>query len=112
MFELNDNLEVKKELFEGTVIYTIDNFYKNPKEVENYLFGKPNEIPLHKIHEMSNHHAMLAQTPCRWSSWWSRRTSWSPCAGGMGGTGSRLCRQRRLPGRSWSRGPPAPWRSS
>jgi len=51
MFELNDNLEVKKELFEGTVIYTIDDFYKNPKEVENYLFGKPNEIPLHKIHE-------------------------------------------------------------
>ena len=51
MFELNDNLQVKKELFEGTVIYTIDDFYKNPKEVENYLFGKPNEIPLHKIHE-------------------------------------------------------------
>ena len=51
MFELNDNLEVKKELFEGTVIYTIDDFYKNPKEVENYLFGKPSEIPLHKRHE-------------------------------------------------------------
>ena len=27
---------------------------------------------LHKIHEMSNHHAMLGQTPCRWSSWWSK----------------------------------------
>ena len=51
MFELNDNLEVKKELFEGTVIYTIDDFYKNPLEVENYLFGKPNEIPLHKRYE-------------------------------------------------------------
>ena len=51
MFELNENLEIKKELFEGTVIYTIDDFYKNPKEVENYLFGKPNEIPLHKIYE-------------------------------------------------------------
>ncbi len=29
MFELNENLEIKKELFEGTVIYTIDDFYKN-----------------------------------------------------------------------------------
>ena len=51
MFELNENLKIKKELFEGTAIYTIDDFYKNPKEIENYLFGKPNEIPLHKIYE-------------------------------------------------------------
>jgi len=51
MFELNENLKIEKELFEGTVIYTIDDFYKNPKEVENYLFGKPSEIPLHKRHE-------------------------------------------------------------
>ena len=51
MFELNENLKIKKELFEGTVIYTIDDFYRNPKEVENYLFGKPSEIPLHKRHE-------------------------------------------------------------
>ena len=51
MFELNENLKIEKELFEGTVIYTIDDFYKNPKEVENYLFGKPNEIPLHKIYD-------------------------------------------------------------
>ena len=51
MFELNENLKIEKELFEGTVIYTIDDFYKNPKEVENYLFSKPNEIPLHKIWE-------------------------------------------------------------
>ena len=28
MFELNENLEIKEELFQGTVIYTID-FYKN-----------------------------------------------------------------------------------
>ena len=56
MFELNENLKIKKELFEGTVIYTIDDFYKNPKEVENYLFGKPDEIPLHK--GMRNHHLM------------------------------------------------------
>ena len=56
MFELNENLKIEKELFEGTVIYTIDDFYKNPKEVENYLFGKPSEIPLHKRYE--NHHLM------------------------------------------------------
>ena len=51
MFELNENLKIEKELFEGTVIYSIDDFYKNPKEVENYLFGKPSEIPLHKRYE-------------------------------------------------------------
>ena len=51
MFELNENLEIKKELFQGTVIYTIDDFYKNPKKVENYLFGEPNKISLHKIDE-------------------------------------------------------------
>ena len=51
MFELNENLEIKKELFQETVIYTIDNFYKHPQKVENYLFGEPDQIPLHKIHE-------------------------------------------------------------
>ena len=51
MFELNDNLEIKKELFRGTIIYTIDDFYKHPQEIENYLFGQPNNIPLHKIWE-------------------------------------------------------------
>ena len=48
MFELNDNLEIKKELFEGSIIYTIDDFYKYPQEVDDYLFGQPNKIPLHK----------------------------------------------------------------
>ena len=51
MFELNDNLQIKKELFRGTIIYTIDDFYKNPQKVENYLFGVPDEIPLHKMDE-------------------------------------------------------------
>ena len=51
MFELNDNLEIKKELFRGTTIYTIDDFYKNPQGVENYLFGQPNKISLHKMDE-------------------------------------------------------------
>ena len=48
MFELNDNLEIKKELFQGSIIYTIDDFYKYPQEVDDYLFGQPNKIPLHK----------------------------------------------------------------
>ena len=58
MFELNDNLEVKKELFRGTIIYTIDDFYKNPQQVENYLFGKPNNIPLHKSYEKPSFNAI------------------------------------------------------
>ena len=49
MFELNDNLKIKRELFRGTIIYTIDDFYKNPQKVENYLFSEPDKIPLHKI---------------------------------------------------------------
>ena len=51
MFELNDNLEIKKEIFRGSIIYTIDDFYKYPLEVENYLFGEPDKIPLHKRYE-------------------------------------------------------------
>ena len=48
MFELNDNLEVKRELFNGSVIYIIDNFYRNPQKVENYLFKDISTFPLHK----------------------------------------------------------------
>ena len=48
MFELNENLEIKKELFEGTVIYTIDNFYRDPQRLENYLFRDIPNLPLHK----------------------------------------------------------------
>ena len=49
MFDLNDQLEIKKELFLGSVIYVIDNFYKNPQDVDNYLFSEP--APLWKINE-------------------------------------------------------------
>lgn len=49
MFELNDNLEIKKELFFESIIYTIDNFYKHPQDIKNYLFGEA--APLHKIDE-------------------------------------------------------------
>jgi len=51
MFELNDNLEIKTEIFEESIIYTIDDFYKYPLEVEHHLFGEPDKIPLHKIEE-------------------------------------------------------------
>ena len=49
MFELNDNLDIQEELFLDSIIYTIDNFYKNPQEINDYLFGKP--APLWKIEE-------------------------------------------------------------
>ena len=48
MFELNENLEIKEELFEGTIIYTIDNFYRDPQRIENYLFRDIPNLPLHK----------------------------------------------------------------
>ena len=56
MFELNENLQVKKELLQGTVIFTIDNFYKNPDEVYDYLFNR--EVPLWKIHEKPSHNSI------------------------------------------------------
>ena len=49
MFELRENLDIKKEEFLNSIIYTIDNFYKNPDIVNNYLFKKP--APLHKQYE-------------------------------------------------------------
>ena len=49
MFDLNDQLEIKKEVFLGSIIYVIDNFYKNPQYVDNYLFSEP--APLWKINE-------------------------------------------------------------
>ena len=38
MFELNDNLEVNTEIFQGSKIFTIDNFYKNPDLIFDCLF--------------------------------------------------------------------------
>ena len=49
MFELSDNLKVNTEIFQGSKIFTIDNFYENPDEVSNYLFKEP--APLHKLYE-------------------------------------------------------------
>jgi len=49
MFELNLNLEVKKEILMGSKIFIIDNFYKNPDEVYDFLFNR--EVPLWKIEQ-------------------------------------------------------------
>ena len=49
MLELNDNLEVKEEVLQGSVIYTIDNFYKDPDSLVDYLLSI--EPPLWKINQ-------------------------------------------------------------
>ena len=49
MFELNPNLEIKEEILLGSKIFTIDNFYKNPDEVYDFLFNR--EVPLWKIEQ-------------------------------------------------------------
>ena len=49
MFEVNENLEVKVDYLMGSKIFTIDNFYKDPEEVSDYLFNR--EVPLWKIKE-------------------------------------------------------------
>tara|TARA_B100002019_G_scaffold156039_1_gene134330 strand:- start:110 stop:748 length:639 start_codon:yes stop_codon:yes gene_type:complete len=56
MFELNPNLEVKTEIFLETPIFTIDNFYKNPDEVHDYLFNR--EIPLWKMDEKPSYNSI------------------------------------------------------
>ena len=49
MFELNPDLKIKEEILLGSKIFTIDNFYKNPDEVYDFLFNR--EVPLWKIEE-------------------------------------------------------------
>ena len=49
MFEVNENLEVKVDYLMGSKIFAIDNFYKDPEEVSDYLFNR--EVPLWKIKE-------------------------------------------------------------
>ena len=49
MFEVNENLEVKQDYLLGSKIFTIDNFYKDPEEVSEYIFNR--EVPLWKIKE-------------------------------------------------------------
>ena len=57
MFELNDNLEVNTEIFQGSKIFTIDNFYENPDEISDYLFKEP--APLHKEYDNPTYNNVL-----------------------------------------------------
>ena len=47
MFELNDNITVQEFLVENSPVYIIDNFYKNPEEIVNFLLETEPEF--HKI---------------------------------------------------------------
>ena len=49
MFEINPNLEIKKEELLGTTIFVAEDFYEKPDEVFNLLFNR--EIPYWKIDE-------------------------------------------------------------
>ena len=49
MFELNPDLKIKEEILLGSKIFIIDNFYKNPDEVYDFLFNR--EVPLWKIEQ-------------------------------------------------------------
>ena len=49
MFELNSDLEINEEILMGSKIFIIDNFYKNPDEVYDFLFNR--EVPLWKIEQ-------------------------------------------------------------
>ena len=57
MFELNDNLEINTEIFQGSKIFTIDNFYENPDEISDYLFKEP--APLHKEYDNPTYNNVL-----------------------------------------------------
>ena len=50
MFEFSDDPIIIVEKLLDSAIYIIDDFYKNPKEVHDYLFS--NRAPLHKINEI------------------------------------------------------------
>ena len=54
MFELNPDLEIKEEILLESKIFIIDNFYKNPDEVYDFLFNR--DVPLWKIEE--KHHSI------------------------------------------------------
>ena len=56
MFELNPNLKIKEEILLGSKIFTIDNSYKNPDEVHDYLFNR--EVPLWKIEQKPSYNSI------------------------------------------------------
>ena len=56
MFELNKHLEVKEDSLLGSKIYTVDNFYKDPEEVSDYLFNR--KVPLWKNKERPSYNGL------------------------------------------------------
>jgi hypothetical protein len=44
MFQLNDNLEIKKYYIENSPIFVVDNFYKNPNKILNLFLKIPPKI--------------------------------------------------------------------
>ena len=56
MFEINEPYKVITEDFLDSKIYTIDDFFKNPNEIINYL--KLNKPTLHKVWEMPSHNTV------------------------------------------------------
>ena len=68
MVELNDDLEVKEEILRGSKIYTIDNFYKDPDSLVEYLISnkpslwKQNEKPSYNgIHFEDRKHEIVCK---------------------------------------------------
>ena len=53
MFEINHNLKIVEETILGSKIYCIDNFYKNPEEVADYIFNR--SVPLWKIGQVPSY---------------------------------------------------------
>jgi hypothetical protein len=49
MFELSEDLKVVEEDLLGSKIYYIDNFYKNPEKVSDYLFNR--RVPMWKMNQ-------------------------------------------------------------
>lgn len=38
MFEISDDVKINEEIVDDSIIYTIDNFYKNPDQIVNYFW--------------------------------------------------------------------------
>ena len=49
MWEINDNLNIKRSTVQDSPIFVIDNFYKNPEKIARFLFSR--NAPLWKSHE-------------------------------------------------------------
>ena len=69
MFDINESSELKQEEFRGTKIYTIDNFYKNPDKIVEFLsyldtlVFKKNEVPSHNmVHFEDRRHQVMSHS--------------------------------------------------